>query len=34
MAWVHRELKRPGVTLQRLHLEYLERHPDDGYRLL
>jgi len=20
------------VTLQRLHLEYLERHPDDGYR--
>jgi transposase len=32
MAWVHRELKRPGVTLQRLHLEYFERHPDDGYR--
>src|SRR5512146_2569637 len=32
MAWVHQELKRPGVTLQRLHLEYLERHPDDGYR--
>jgi transposase len=31
MAWVHRELKRPGVTLQRLHLEYLQRHPD-GYR--
>jgi len=31
MAWVHRELKRPGVTLQRLHLEYLQHHPD-GYR--
>jgi transposase len=31
MAWVHRELKRPGVTLQRLHLEYLQRQPD-GYR--
>jgi transposase len=28
---VHTELKRPGVTLQLLHLEYLERHPD-GYR--
>jgi len=28
MAWVHQELKRPGVTL---HLEYLEYHPDDGY---
>jgi hypothetical protein len=23
LAWVHQELKRPGVTLQRLHLEYL-----------
>ncbi len=32
MAWVHQELKRPGVTLQRLHLEYLEHHPADGYR--
>jgi transposase len=31
MAWVHHELKRPGVTLQRLHLEYLQHHPD-GYR--
>lgn len=31
MAWVHQELKRPGVTLQRLHLEYLGQHPD-GYR--
>ena len=32
MAWVHQELKRPGVTLQRLHLEYLEHHAADGYR--
>jgi transposase len=31
MAWLYQELKRPGVTLQRLHLEYLARHPD-GYR--
>jgi len=30
-AWVHRELKRPGVTLQLLWLEYLQVHPD-GYR--
>lgn len=30
-AWVHRERSRPGVTLELLHLEYLERHPD-GYR--
>lgn len=28
---VHQELHRKGVTLQLLHLEYLERHPD-GYR--
>jgi transposase len=28
---LHRELKRAGVTLQILHLEYLEGHPD-GYR--
>jgi transposase len=27
---LHVELRRPGVTLQLLHLEYLERHPD-GY---
>ena len=27
---VHGERRRPGVTLQLLHLEYLERHPD-GY---
>jgi transposase len=31
MAWLHQELKHPGVTLQRLHLEYLAEHPD-GYR--
>jgi transposase len=30
-AWIHRERSRPGVTLELLHLEYLERHPD-GYR--
>ena len=25
---LHRERHKPGVTLQLLHLEYLERHPD------
>jgi transposase len=30
-AWVHRELRRPGVTLELLHIEYLRQHPD-GYR--
>jgi transposase len=30
-AVVHRELRRKGVTLQLLHLEYKERHPD-GYQ--
>ncbi len=30
-AELHVELRRPGVTLQLLHLEYLERHPE-GYR--
>jgi transposase len=29
-ARVHTERKRPGVTLELLHLEYLEQHPD-GY---
>jgi transposase len=29
--YVHQELRRPGVTLELLHLEYLEEHPD-GYR--
>jgi len=28
---IHTELKRKGVTLELLHLEYLEAHPD-GYR--
>ena len=26
-AQMHQELKRPGVTLELLHLEYLEQHP-------
>lgn len=30
-SWVHTELRRPGVTLELLHLEYLERHRE-GYR--
>ncbi|MFC1707817.1 IS21 family transposase [Planctomycetota bacterium] len=29
-AWIHTERKRPGVTLELLHHEYLEKHPD-GY---
>ncbi len=29
--YLHMELKKPGVTLELLHLEYLERHPT-GYR--
>jgi transposase len=29
--YLHRERHKPGVTLQLLHEEYLERHPD-GYR--
>ena len=28
---VHREHKRPGVTLELLHLEYLGKHPN-GYK--
>src|SRR5579859_6147167 len=28
---VHREIRRKGVTLQLLHLEYLEQHPQ-GYK--
>jgi len=28
---IHREKRRPGVTLELLHVEYLEKHPD-GYR--
>jgi len=27
-AWIHRERHRPGVTLELLHHEYLEKHPD------
>lgn len=30
-VYMHQELRRPGVTLELLHLEYLEEHPD-GYR--
>jgi transposase len=29
--WIHRELRRKGVTLELLHLEYLQEHPG-GYR--
>jgi len=28
--WIHLERRRPGVTLELLHIEYRERHPD-GY---
>ncbi|MGV3517687.1 IS21 family transposase [Luteitalea sp.] len=31
LAWIHRELRRPGVTLELLHVEYLAAHPT-GYR--
>jgi transposase len=30
-TYIHAELKRPGVTLELLHLEYLTKHPT-GYR--
>ncbi len=30
-AWMHRERRKAGVTLELLHLEYLEKHPD-GYQ--
>lgn len=30
-AYLHIERRKPGVTLQLLHVEYLERHPD-GYQ--
>jgi transposase len=30
-AWMHAELRRPGVTLELLHLEYLREHPN-GFR--
>jgi hypothetical protein len=28
LAWMHRELRRPGVTLELLHVEYLAQHDD------
>lgn len=31
LVWIHLERKKVGVTLELLHLEYLEQHPD-GYR--
>lgn len=31
LEYVHAERKKPGVTLELLHLEYLEKHPG-GYR--
>src|SRR5439155_8138516 len=27
-AYLHAERRKPGVTLELLHLEYLEQHPD------
>ena len=33
LTWIHHELRRPGVTLELLHVEYLAAHPT-GYRLL
>lgn len=30
-VYIHTELRRPGVTLQLLHFEYLQQHPN-GYR--
>lgn len=30
-AWIHTELRRTGVTLELLHLEYLQQHAD-AYR--
>ena len=31
-AYLHMELRKPGVTLQLLHEEYLQQHPATGYR--
>ena len=31
-AYLHTELRKPGVTLQLLHEEYLQQHPTTGYR--
>ena len=30
-VYIHTERKKPGVTLELLHLEFLEKHPE-GYR--
>ena len=30
-TWIHTELRKKGVTLQLLHHEYLEKHPE-GYQ--
>jgi transposase len=30
-AWIHQELKKKGVTLELLHFEYLQEHPE-GYK--
>ena len=30
--YLHTELHKVGVTLELLHLEYLEQHPTSGYR--
>lgn len=30
--YLHTELRRPGVTLALLHVEYMQQHPTDGYR--
>lgn len=29
--WMHPELRRPGVTLELLHLEYLREHPEGRF---
>ena len=31
-VYLHTELRKPGVTLELLHQEYLEQHPTTGYR--
>lgn len=28
LTWMQAELKRPGMTLELLHLEYLAEHPN------
>ena len=29
LVWIHQELRRPGVTLELLHVEYLAQQPTD-----